>query len=207
MSESQRARETGSQGIAGLRRLSIPYPPGLDRTLGYGGNARLVAWWVHEGVLRCEDGRGCAIANMSAWCAFTSHPNVALMLTGYRLEVSDGRPPDGPGPHEWVSRGGDALVTDRRAPGAIYVGDFYKALHAAYHLNGVAGEPDPSIVPTEALAMTIARRDWSNLELPPSQEEAKRLLEEQHRREDFMISFLDHIEPGKQGARDQQEAR
>jgi hypothetical protein len=62
--------------------LSAPVPPNLEQALGYGGEARYVAfYWEPCGdELMLDDGQYSSDGNWQVWLEYTNHPNVAPYL-------------------------------------------------------------------------------------------------------------------------------
>ena len=158
--------------------LGLPIPPLLDRTLGYVGNARYVAFYWYLKNFHWADGRHWMKgAEWRAWRLYTQHPRIAPYFGPFTLYDEKGEVQD------W-------FVLDRETQSG-YIGAMYAAracLQSQY-------APAPAIMPLE-----FDDADWSRLVEQLSQtvsglapEEIVSHRKRQTDRELSLLRWLNHL--------------
>lgn len=159
--------------------LGLPVPPYLDRTLGYTGDARYVAFYWYMNKFHWDDGqRWMGGAEWHAWQIYTQHPRIAAYFAPFTLYDEEGEARD------W-------FVLDRETRGG-YIG----VASAVRTCLQTQYPPAPAIAPLE-----LDDADWSRLVDCLSQTmagmtpaEIFTLREQQTARESALRHWLDHFE-------------
>lgn len=148
--------------------LGVPFPPGIAETLGYRGQARLVAFYWYADHLHWDDGRRMVGgAEWHAWQTWVRHPRVAPYFERFELydDLGEAR--------HW-------LVLDRYAQRA-FMGEAAVARTVIQRQHGSTPENAPPLVLDEEDWERIVTQLQEAMAAFDAQDVARRIADQQAR--------------------------